>query len=130
MADLKRKLDTVFSQYIRLRDADGYGYIHCISCGKIVFWKEADNGHFINRKHMSLRFSETNCNAQCRACNRFDEGNMTGYNLGLIKKYGHQTIDLLIVAKNQLNKISDAEYKMLIKYYQDKVKLLLKEKNL
>ena len=52
---------------------------------KIVLWKEADNGHFINRKHMSLRFSETNCNAQCRSCNRFDEGNMTGYNLGMIK---------------------------------------------
>jgi hypothetical protein len=81
----KDKLDRIFSQYIRLRDADQNGYIRCISCGKIVLWKEADNGHFINRKHMSLRFSETNCNAQCRSCNRFDEGNMTGYNLGMIK---------------------------------------------
>lgn len=106
----KDKLDRIFSQYIRLRDADNKGYIRCISCGKIVFWKDADNGHFINRKHMSLRFSETNCNAQCRACNRFSEGNMTGYNLGMIKKYGQQTINLLILAKNQINKISDWNY--------------------
>lgn len=126
----KDKLDRIFSQYIRLRDADQNGYIRCISCGKIVFWKEADNGHFINRKHMSLRFSETNCNAQCRSCNRFDEGNMTGYNLGMIKKYGQQTVDLLIISKNKANKISNIEYKILIKHYQQEVKRLLKEKNL
>lgn len=126
----KDKLDRIFSQYIRLRDADQNGYIRCISCGKIVLWKEADNGHFINRKHMSLRFSETNCNAQCRSCNRFDEGNMTGYNLGMIKKYGQQTVDLLIISKNKANKISDTEYKILIKHYQQEVKRLLKEKKL
>lgn len=126
----KDKLDRIFSQYIRLRDADINGYIRCISCGKIVFWKEADNGHFINRKHMSLRFSETNCNAQCRSCNRFDEGNMTGYNLGMIKKYGQQAIDLLILAKNQTNKISDSEYKILISHYQQKIKEIKQQKNL
>lgn len=126
----KDKLDRIFSQYIRLRDADNKGYIRCISCGKIVFWKDADNGHFINRKHMSLRFSETNCNAQCRACNRFSEGNMTGYNLGMIKKYGQQTINLLILAKNQINKISDSEYKILINHYQQKIKEIKVQKNL
>lgn len=126
----KDKLDRIFSEYIRLRDADNNGYIRCISCGKVVFWKDADNGHFINRKHMSLRFSETNCNAQCRACNRFDEGNMTGYNLGMIKKIGQQAVDLLILAKNNVNKISDAEYKVLISYYQQKVKEIKLQKNL
>lgn len=124
------KLDRIFSEYIRLRDADNNGYIRCISCRKVVFWKDADNGHFINRKHMSLRFSETNCNAQCRACNRFDEGNMTGYNLGMIKKYGQQAVDLLILAKNKVNKISDAEYKILISDYQQKVKEIKQQKNL
>lgn len=126
----KNKLDRIFSEYIRLRDADNNGYIRCISCGKVVFWKDADNGHFINRKHMSLRFSETNCNAQCRSCNRFDEGNMTGYNIGMIKKYGQQTVNLLILAKNQQNKISDAEYQILIKNYQQKIKEIKKQKNL
>lgn len=126
----KDKLDRIFSEYIRLRDADNNGYIRCISCGKIVFWKDTDNGHFINRKHMSLRFSETNCNAQCRACNRFDEGNMTGYNQGMIKKYGQQTVDLLILAKKQVNKISDAEYQILVAHYQQKVKEIKQQKNL
>lgn len=126
----KDKLDRIFSEYIRLRDADNNGYIRCISCGKVVFWKDADNGHFINRKHMSLRFSETNCNAQCRACNRFDEGNMTGYNLGIIKKYGQQVVDLLILAKNQVNKISNTEYKILITHYKQKVKEIKSQKNL
>lgn len=38
----KDKLDRIFSEYIRLRDADNNGYIRCISCGKIVFWKDTD----------------------------------------------------------------------------------------
>ena len=50
--------------------------------------------------------------------------------LGMIKKYGQQTVDLLIISKNKANKISNIEYKILIKHYQQEVKRLLKEKNL
>jgi transposase len=55
----KAKLDKIFSEYIRLRDATlGDGYGTCISCGKIIYWKDNHCGHFINRKHMALRFNE------------------------------------------------------------------------
>jgi uncharacterized C2H2 Zn-finger protein len=85
---LKSKLDKVFSQYIRLRDMlPGTTLFKCISCGNIYSITKADCGHYINRSHMSTRFSEVNCNAQCRDCNRFDEGNMSGYRQGLIRKY-------------------------------------------
>lgn len=33
--DLKAKLDKIFSEYIRLRDADNNGMVRCISCMKI-----------------------------------------------------------------------------------------------
>ena len=97
---LKRRLDRIFSEYIRLRDADANGCCRCISCGAIHPWKETDCGHYVNRSHLSTRYDGKNCNAQCRRCNRFDEGNQIGYTRGLIKKYGIGVIDLLEVRKH------------------------------
>jgi hypothetical protein len=122
--NLKAKLDTLFSRYIRLRDANQYGYCRCISCGKIVHWQECDAGHYVNRKHMSLRYDEKNVNAQCRSCNRFDEGNAAGYHAGLVKKYGEGVIQYLEIKKHNTAHFSSAAYEALIKEYQQKIKQL------
>jgi len=124
--NLKAKLDNVFSEYIRLRDSDENGYGRCISCGKIVHWKEADCGHFVNRRHLSLRYDEKNVNLQCRACNRFQEGNAIGYNHGLVEKYGDSVIDYLAIKKFNYCHIGNVEYEALIKEYTAKVKQLKK----
>lgn len=121
---LIRKLDEVFSRYIRLRDADEHGYIRCISCGKIRHFSEMDCGHFINRSHMATRYDEQNCNGQCRACNRFDEGNNIGYTRGLIAKYGPQVIDLLYLKKNTIKKWDIFELEALIAHYQKEIQKL------
>jgi len=122
----QRKLDEAFSKYIRLRDANEDGYIRCISCGKVVHWKEADVGHYILRKHMSLRYNGTNCNAQCRECNRFDESNAAGYTLGLIERYGTGIIETLNAFKHQQNKISETEAQAMLKFYNLETKELMK----
>ena len=127
--DLKAKLDKEFSLFIRLRDTMPSGF-RCISCGQIKPYEQADCGHYINRQHMSTRFDETNCNAQCRKCNRFMEGNIQGYRQGLIAKYGEQRVLLLEAKKNQTRKYSDFEYRELIKYYNALWKKLKKEKGL
>jgi hypothetical protein len=111
------KLDKEFSLFIRHRDSQN-GLFQCISCGKIKPFEQADCGHYINRKHLSTRFSEINCNAQCRACNRFSEGNMSGYRQGLIKKYGEQKVLLLEMAKNQTVKYSVFELEAMRKHYK------------
>ena len=122
--DLKAKLDRVFSMYIRLRDSREFDFkaFRCISCGRILPFEKADNGHYINRQHMSTRFDEMNCNAQCSHCNRFQEGNMQGYRNGLIRKYGEQKVVRLEMKKNTIRKFSDFEYEQLIKYYSALVK--------
>ena len=125
---LKIKLDTIFSVYIRLRDTQANGTFLCISCGRMLPYSQADCGHYINRKHMSTRFSEINCNAQCRSCNRFDEGNIQGYRRGLITKYGAAAAVLLEASKNQINKITDYEYQAMIAHYKKEVKRLKTEK--
>ena len=124
MSNLKATLDRWFSLYIRLRDIDANGFGRCISCGKLVHYKDADCGHFINRQHMNTRYDERNCNLQCRSCNRFDEGNNVGYMQGLVKKYGEGVIQELTIKKHLYRKYSDFEYKELIKYYKQKVKEL------
>lgn len=121
--DLKAKADRVFSEYVRKRDSKN-GYFVCISCGRILPYEQADCGHYINRIHMATRYSEINCNAQCRKCNRFDEGNMSGYRQGLVKKYGEQRVLLLEMQKNTTKKYSNFEYQALIQHYQKEIKKL------
>ena len=129
MSNLKNKLDVVFSQYIRLRDMiPNTNLFRCISCGMIKPISQADCGHYINRQHTSTRFSEVNCNAQCRHCNRFDEGNIQGYRRGLIAKHGETKVLLLEQQKYEVRKYSDFEYKALIQHYKAEIKRILKER--
>ena len=122
--NLTKKLDKVFSAYIRLRDTMPSGFFTCISCGQIKPFEQGDCGHYVNRQHMSLRFSEMNCNMQCRKCNRFDEGNIMGYRQGLVKKYGEQRVVMLEAQKHETKKRSDFELEAMIKYYTAEVKRL------
>ena len=66
--DLVKKLDRVFSLYIRLRDTMPGGYVRCISCGQIKKFEDVDCGHFHSRRHMATRFDEDNAHAECRHC--------------------------------------------------------------
>ena len=120
----KNTLDRVFSEYIRRRDADENGLIRCISCGKIVHWKDADAGHYINRRHNSTRYDEKNVNAQCRSCNRFDEGNIQGYRKGLIAKYGEKAVELLEIKKRNICRLGQFEINILADEFRGKLKVL------
>jgi hypothetical protein len=118
------KADRAFSLYIRTRDAQAYQgrAFRCISCGNVLPIEKADCGHYINRQHMALRFSELNCNAQCSHCNRFDEGNATGYRQGLIQKIGEQKVMLLEAQKHTSCKLSVFEIEAIAKHYKDELK--------
>lgn len=115
------RLDTIFSKFIRRRDC-GFEYGKCISCGKIITYSSCHNGHYINRQHMSLRFDEQNCNAQCVECNSFDEGNVQGYRRGLIKKIGEKDTDMLEIRKHNTCHLSEVELDLLFSHYNKKLK--------
>ena len=121
---LMDKADRAFSLFIRTRDSQEYEgkVFRCISCGRVLSIDQADCGHYVNRSHMSLRFSEMNCHAQCRRCNRFMEGNIQDYRKGLIKKLGEAKVLLLEATKNVTNKISNFELELLAKHYKKEVK--------
>ena len=123
------KADKYFSLFIRLRDCMPYqGKAgRCISCGKLIPFEDGDCGHYINRQHMSLRYSELNCNFQCRHCNRFDEGNIQGYRKGLIQKIGLTKVEMLEAMKYTTNKLSAFELEAIAKDYKQKAEELKKQ---
>ena len=116
---LRDKLDRIFSEYIRLRDAKEFGgkYFRCISCGRVLPFAQADCGHYISRTNMALRFSEQNCSAQCRYCNRFKDGNVLEYRQGLARKIGEKSVELLESRRHEARKWSAWELEQLIDYY-------------
>jgi len=120
-----RKADQAFSKFIRARDTGilaGTLGGRCISCGHFKHYTELQCGHFINRKHLSLRFDEINCNSQCVSCNCFDEGNNIGYTQGLIKKYNRHILDYLSAAKRNHVKYTVFELELIAQKYKDKLK--------
>lgn len=128
--DLKAKLDKEFSLFIRLRDAMPGGCFKCISCGQIKPFEQADCGHYFSRTHLSTRFDENNCHAECRHCNRFKADHLEGYRENLIEKIGQQKFILLKAKASGTSKMTDFEYNQLIKYYKALNIKLRKEKGL
>ena len=118
---LKKKLDVIFSKYIRLKHSTN-GVVKCITCGGLDDWKNCDAGHYISRQHLITRYDERNVFPQCKSCNRFHEGRKDEYALFLIKEFG----------KNILTELNATKWKPLygfnfekkIKEYKEKLKTL------
>lgn len=123
VASLKKKADAVWSQYVRMRDADMNGISTCISCDTKRHWKQMQNGHFVSRKSSTLRYDEENCNAQCVACNMFKQGNQYAYALALDKKYGDGTAAKLHAQRMDTHKWTITELEQVISDAQERINL-------
>lgn len=119
--DYVKKLDKVFSLYIRLRDTMPGGYFRCISCGQVKPFRMADCGHYHSRRNMSVRYDEDNAHAECSYCNRFKSDHLIGYRENLIRKIGQQRFDFLAWKANRTKKYTDFELNELIKYYTARI---------
>lgn len=126
-----KELDKWFSYYVRLKHSDDNGYCRCISCGKMYFWKNIQNGHYMSRRYMSTRFAEDNCRPQGVECNIFNQGAIQMYRRALVKQIGEQRVNLIEVrARQERKNWSLFELKHLSDYYRKEVENLLKEKHL
>ena len=111
------KLDTVFSRYIRQKDAVN-GIATCVTCGKKDEWKKLQNGHFMSRRHYSTRWDERNCNVQCAGCNVFRAGEIYLYTKYLCSKYGDNSPEELHILSHKIVKFADVDLIDLINHYQ------------
>lgn len=113
LAKWKKELDAVFSRYIRQRDGG-----QCFTCPKKDHWKFMQNGHFVPRQYLSLRFDEKNCNCQCYACNMLYNGQPSLYAVNLKKRYGDSIIEELESVRLKETKLDADWYVDKIKHYQ------------
>lgn len=114
----KTKIDKVFHEYIRRRDADNNtGYCNCITCQKKIHFTESDAGHFISRGKLSTRYDERNVYSQCRKCNRFEYGRQYEYSLQL----GEQLSEELLIKSREICKLSDDEWLDIFNNYNTKL---------
>lgn len=110
---LIKKLDFVFSQYIRKKNADKNGNCTCCTCGKVLHWKEIQAGHFMSRKHYSIRWDERNVHPQCVACNVFRYGEQYKYSIFL----GKELADVLYLQSKEIKKYTTDELQSSIEHY-------------
>ena len=71
---MKKKVDDVFSKYIRYKAADADGYADCFTCGQSLHVTQLQCGHFASRRFMAVRYEPNNVAQQCVACNIFRSG--------------------------------------------------------
>lgn len=127
---LINKLDTIFSEWVRLRDSDQNGICKCITSGEFVHWTECDAGHFITRDNMATRWDEKNVNAQIRKDNRFLSGKQFEHGLAIDKKHGPGTASLLLIKSKSPCHFEDFELEAMYKYYKAEVKALRESKGM
>lgn len=120
---LVKKLDTIFSIYIRRKNSVN-DIATCITCGKKDHWKKLQNGHFQSRKYYSTRWDEVNCQVQCAGCNVFKYGEQYVFGNKLDIKYGSGTAERLYLKSKQIIKLSNPEIKDLILRYKNFVDLM------
>ena len=119
---LVKELDAVLSLFIRKIYADDRGYVECVTCHKVKPIAEMQNGHYISRSNMWLRFDERNCHPQCVGCNVFLHGNYPKYTEYLLNRYGLKWFQNLIREGELTKKWTCPDLEKLISYYKEKLK--------
>ena len=110
------KADKYASIYIRLRDADQFGYVTCCTCGDRGYWEKdrMQCGHFMAKGNGAsmVRWIPHNMHNQCSSCNttgsvhtpmysKKGEISLVEYTRFMQERYGNEIIDDLTARKFQ-----------------------------
>ncbi|HEY3405418.1 MAG TPA: recombination protein NinG [Ohtaekwangia sp.] len=132
LSTLIKKLDTVFSEFIRLRDCDDKGTVTCFVTGERVWWRDSDAAHYIHRAAMTTRYDQMNVHATTKDTNQFEDPfqHEKKYREKMVSTYGLSTVTQLEQRGRELQKFMRHEILELIETYSEKVKQLKKQKGL
>lgn len=117
---LVKKLDTIFSKYIRAKGADKYGICTCVTCNRKYPIKNIQAGHFMSRRHYSTRWDELNCYPQCYGCNVMQQGQIYKFSLYL----GKELSESLYLQSQKVVKFSNDDLLEMIDDYAEKLESL------
>jgi hypothetical protein len=117
-AALKKKLDSVFSLFIRHRDQGV-----CYTCGVQRMPSEMQAGHYISRTHLVIRWDEMNVKCQCPKCNLFMQGNAVSFREHLVRDYGEDCVKVLEAKRFETVKHDAEWYHKMIDHYRERLKV-------
>ena len=120
-----KKLDAIFSLYIRNCYADSNGQVKCITCQRFYPIAKIQNGHFISRKNYATRWSEDNVAPQCYGCNVMQQGQQFLFSKWIDEKYGEGYSQTILERSRTTVKFSNPELLDMIELYTKKLKELL-----
>lgn len=121
LRSLKKKVWKVFSQWIRLKDADEGGTVQCYTCGCLMHWKESHAGHAIPGRHNAVLFDEDIVKTQCPKDNLFGGGMYHVFATKLIKEHGMEWWEAKLAGAKQVVKWTAADLEEKLQFYNRKV---------
>lgn len=116
------------SLFIRLRDSNKKGFGKCITCDNVEYYKFADAGHGIRRKHNATLYHEMNLGLQCKGCNQVKDGMEEEFAKATDERYGPGTWDNLKALSRTTKRFSVQELEEMLEHYTTEVARMLKEK--
>lgn len=94
-SNIKKRCLTVFQRMRRLEEANTDGLERCITCGKLMHWKDSQGGHYISRTVEATCIEPDNVWPQCESCNCYKSGNVTMYRINLTRRIGIERVERL-----------------------------------
>lgn len=110
---------------VRLKAADEYGMVICVTCGcRRRYNDKMQGGHFISRGKMATKLMEENVHPQCKGCNMPGAGVEAAYGLWMLDYYGKEFIEELHFLSRQTKKYLPHELTEMIAELKEEVKEL------
>lgn len=106
---MKHIADRVFSDYVRIVDANKYWMVKCVTCDRRYFREDAtkiNNGHYKTRANYRYRYDIINCHPQCYTCNVVHSWNYREYYIYMVDNYG-EDVERQLREDNSITKLYD-----------------------
>lgn len=118
IAKLKKKLDSVFSKWVRYSHSPDGVHVTCYTCGVTRPIKKMHNGHHISRAIPPTRYHVNNCRPQCVRCNTYLEGLQHVFAQNLRTEIGEDAYQMMIEESKQKWKWDRCQLEADIAHYQ------------
>lgn len=123
--ECKKQAWKIFSELVRRSEADEWGNVTCVTCGKRAKWNEGmQSGHFIPGRNNAVLFDRRGVHVQCVGCNYFGKGAHIAYRAWMERKYGIAVINLMEKEARKTVKYSKEDYANMISKWVGELKKL------
>lgn len=127
----KKKAWDEFSRFVRIRDClatTGLPFVGvCVTCGRRFHLRYLQAGHCLPGRTNAKLFDPKLTHAQCKWCNEFKHGEREKYEAAMIKKWGKEIFDDLVVETNKVIHNDDMDFPVLRKEYREKYESMMRK---